>query len=411
MAVTVKDFGVSSVTDSSITIRLMLSNVTSDVTIKAFIGGKVEYTYGPITFAEHTFSDLQPTTYYSVGFSIYSNGALNDSRSKTVYTLPVYATSIVSEDEVYVNSDETISVEASVLPNNATSKKVRFSESGQHAAYSLLSTSYDSSTHKSYAEIYGHSIDEHEDYLVAKSDDGIVTKKIYVHACAPATDLVCSVSEKRIPLSGQYTVTYQTTPYYTTDTSVSFASSDTSVATVSSTGVVTPVSTGETTITVTLARRAISEHGVPYTGTSLTATMKIVVKNDPSFNGEWLEIPFTYLHAYEVEGIYDNLWALRNVLNGYSSISIPQFDGLYTDGRLTPVSKIKPYLNQVEDAIDKIYDATKNIEDDYIESANEYYDAPVTWGDVVTDGADRTRRWQNYINMIYSYCVSKGLID
>lgn len=404
-------------------------------TVKVLPRGGTEQTYagtGQITSRDygnygHTdvtveVEGLSPNTLCTYNIYITCENQRTGGGNGEFKTLPIYVTTISCASDLYVNENEVITLTPTYSPNDASVKEAfYFSDTSNpkkfNISYPDSPQEYQSIVGGSSVKITGSIASEESATLQVRSrDGGTASTNVNIHVCRPAS-AISTIERRRVSPGSTYQLSYSISPAGSTDHTVTFSSSDTSVATVNSSGVVTGVSAGESTVTLTCSKRVIDEHGIVTGSTTISTTITISVSSDPEWYQEYVDSPHYQITDEHIDCMFDNLSVLRSCLNGYSyeyegqtvTINIPSFTAPQTNGQFTPIYMVQSCINEIESAIDKIHDATKNIDDYWIETANEAYDASVTWSGEITDGSDRMDRWYIFLQSIWLFCVQENI--
>lgn len=371
-----------------------------------------------MSLATYSVSNLSPNTHYSI--NIEAECGNGETVSNVIYckTLPIYITDISCSDS-YVNETESISLVPSVTPNDASIKTLKYENLQDGGGFTVGRYNGTSVSAEGGTTITGKTnAASRQPYAlkISATDGSGKAKQVNVYVCRPAESIVLTRSLRRIATNQTYSIDYRIFPEGSTDTAVTFESDDTSIATVTSDGVVTGVSEGEAIITLTLARRGIDEYGHEISVEPATAELHIKV-SDAS---EWIDLTEqSFLTTDFIDDVYNNLAFLREKFNTYEYngqlISIPALDAPQTQGRLTPLYDVAEILNTIESDVDTIYNATKNINHDFINgfgsSANTVYDSPQTWEGVVSGSIYFIQRWVGYLYYLHDFLSLEGIIE
>ena len=359
-------------------------------------------------FSTHL-DNLSPYTNYAWSIIIKCENNKQADDYNTFRTDPIFIESITCPDDIYVNEGETITLEPVISPSNATLlADFNKDDSGAYGR---------TNTYGRFTIISGitASLETHYIDIVAR-DTHKVSKRVNVHVCRPV-DRITTIEKRRVAPEETYKLSCIISPSGTTDNTVVFTTSDANIATVDSTsGIITGITNGETTITVSCAKRIINEYGVVTGYSYVTSTTEIVVSSDPEWQELYALIPYSTLEAWYIDAMHDNFSVLRDCLQGYEyekdgqiePVNIPAFISPQTNGQETPIYDVAKCLNAIEDDIDKIYNATKNIEG--MDYASNVYGQKYTWGGIVED-YHPAYRWQEYMEQVYIFCLNEGIFS
>lgn len=193
-------------------------------------------------------------------------GGIRQTVSVVVKESVIPVTSIsLSKSEVYLNKNQTVTIVASVLPENATDKTISWKSSDSNVV-----TVQDGII---FAKDYGTAI------ITATS--GNCSAEVAVTVCIPVESINLSEDSLTMNIGDSRTITATIYPSDSTDKTIVWASSNESVATVTN-GIIRAIAGGNTTITATCGgvSNSISVKVlVPVTSVTLSETSISVVKD------------------------------------------------------------------------------------------------------------------------------------
>ena len=258
-------------------------------------------------------------------------------------SVPIQSISL-NESTINMEIGESETLEATVLPENATDKSVTWTSEDPTIA------TVEDGVVTAVAE--GHTT------IIATGSDGITWAgcSVYVTDPNPSVKSVSlSESTLEIDLGENSTLTATVMPYNAVDKSVTWESSDTDVATVAN-GVITAVSVGETTITVTTVDGGFTatcivtvvDNSIHVTGVSFENDTETIEQNDTitlvpiiaptnatNTNVTW-ESSDTDVATVNSNGV------VTGVMPGEATITVTTEDGNFTATCVITVTAIEP---------------------------------------------------------------------
>ena len=192
-------------------------------------------------------------------------GGIRQTVSVVVKESVIPVTSIsLSKSEVYLNKNQTVTIVASVLPENATDKTISWKSSDSNVVTvqdGIIS-----------AKEYGNAI------ITATS--GNCSAEVAVTVCIPVESINLSEESLTMNIGDSRTITAIIYPSDSTDKTIVWASSNESVATVTN-GIIRAIAGGNTTITATcggVSNSCLVSVIVPVTSLTLSETLISIVQ-------------------------------------------------------------------------------------------------------------------------------------
>ena len=263
-------------------------------------------------------------------------------------SVPIQSISL-NESTINMEVGESETLEATVLPENATDKSVTWTSEDPTIA------TVEDGVVTAVAE--GHTT------IIATGSDGITWAGCTVYVTDPnpsVKSVSLNESTLEIDLGENSTLTATVMPYNAVDKSVTWESSDTDVATVAN-GVITAVGVGETTITVTTVDGGFTatcivtvvDNSIHVTGVSFENDTESVEQNDTitlvpiitptnatNTNVTW-ESSDTDVAIVNSNGV------VTGVMPGVVTITVTTVDGSYTADCVITVTAIEPTMSNV----------------------------------------------------------------
>lgn len=350
-------------------------------------------------------TSLQPRKVYRIDLSAQCDNEASTDKTLVIETKPITTTEIVAPSSVYVDENDVEMFNISILPSDASYKSVKIEPSrSPRYAFSINGTEYydkpGGSVYGNKVYVKGKSASFTPDVLHLKTYDGsYITKDVDVYICRPATQIIPSTTDRKIITESTYKLGYTILPEGSTDavdSNVSFSSANTSIATVDNTGLITAVSAGQTTVTITLQRRAKEP---------ITAVVTVRV----SALREWIRIPVSdHLTYNTIDDVFNNLSYMKAVLEDQKEVPVGTLNEPQTGlGNLIPLYSTRDIINDIESDIDILYEATKNMTDTngFLAKAKAEYSAPVEWIGTIwhVDASNRFMRWILWMQNMYNF--------